>query len=153
MLSWRLLRASALVLLAGVVLTALPRARAEERGKVRHVLAALHEMREARGELKGAEHDFGGHREKAIRALDAAIEQTERMLKAVDVDPKVEGPDREIYKKYTNHPHLRHSLVELKEARTEIKEAGHDFKGHREKALKDLDFAIEQVEQCVKHIK
>ena len=37
--------------------------------------AALHSLETARFRLKHAAHDFGGHREAAIRACDAAIEQ------------------------------------------------------------------------------
>ena len=42
---------------------------------------ALTELRDARKELKEARHDFGGHREDAVRAIDAAIEQLELCLK------------------------------------------------------------------------
>lgn len=42
---------------------------------------ALHELRDARRELKEAKHDFGGHREDALRAVDAAIEQLDVCLK------------------------------------------------------------------------
>lgn len=41
----------------------------------------LHELREARKELKGADHDFNGRRAEAIKAIDHAIEQLEKALK------------------------------------------------------------------------
>jgi hypothetical protein len=41
-------------------------------------------------------------------------------------------------------------LHELREARTELKEAKHDFKGHRERALQDVNYAIEQLELALK---
>ena len=46
-----------------------------------HIRAALHELREARGELKTAAHDFGGHRVEALEATDKAIRQLEECLK------------------------------------------------------------------------
>lgn len=46
-----------------------------------HIRAALHELREARGELKTAAHDFGGHRDEAVEATDKAIRQLEECLK------------------------------------------------------------------------
>jgi acyl-CoA reductase-like NAD-dependent aldehyde dehydrogenase len=46
-----------------------------------HIRAALHELREARGELKKAAHDFGGHRDEAVEATDKAIRQLEECLK------------------------------------------------------------------------
>jgi hypothetical protein len=118
-----------------------------------HIHHALYELKEARGELKDANHDFGGHREEALKAVDAAIRQLDEALMGAK-DPfgsfKV---DKDIYKKYDNHPHIRHSIVELKEARTQLKDAKHDFGGHREQALKDVDYAIEQLEICLKHVK
>jgi|ERR1700730_3168496 len=46
-----------------------------------HIRAALHELREARAELKAAAHDFGGHRDEAVEATDKAIRQLEECLK------------------------------------------------------------------------
>ncbi len=46
-----------------------------------HIHAAIHELREARRELKDADHDFGGHREDAVKAIDVAVEQLETALK------------------------------------------------------------------------
>jgi hypothetical protein len=37
--------------------------------------AALRALDNARAELRGAPHDFGGHRDEAIRACDHAAEQ------------------------------------------------------------------------------
>jgi hypothetical protein len=49
-----------------------------------------------------------------------------------------------------HHPHIRKALEELREARRELKEADHDFKGHREEALESVDKAIRQLEVCMK---
>jgi hypothetical protein len=46
--------------------------------------------------------------------------------------------------------HLMATLYELKEARKEVKDASHDFGGHRKEALEAIDAAIEQVERCFK---
>jgi hypothetical protein len=43
--------------------------------------AAIEELREARKELEKADHDFGGHRKEAIKAIDEAIIQLEKALK------------------------------------------------------------------------
>jgi hypothetical protein len=50
-------------------------------GNDREIHRALNALREARHELKEAKHDFGGHREDAIHAVDKAIEQLEVCLK------------------------------------------------------------------------
>lgn len=124
-----------------------PRAAAEEHPRLH---AALYELRHARTELKEARHDFGGHRAKALEALDDAITQVEKALKAVDDNVKGVDPGKDAYKGYANHPHIRHALVEAKEARTELKEAAHDYKGHRAKAVEALDAVVDQLDKALK---
>jgi len=46
-----------------------------------HIHRALRELREARIELKEADHDFGGHRKEALEAVDRAIRQLDRALR------------------------------------------------------------------------
>ena len=48
-------------------------------------------------------------------------------------------------RKVERHPHIRKALEELREARTELKEADHDFGGHRKEALEAVDAAIVQL--------
>jgi hypothetical protein len=115
--------------------------------------AALFEMRHARTELKDAKHDFGGHREKALEALDAAITQIDKALRAVGDNAKSVEPPRDVYKGYANHPHIRHALTEARLARVELKNAAHDFKGHREKAVDALDVVIVQLDKALKFAK
>ena len=50
-----------------------------------------------------------------------------------------------------HHPAIHRALKELREAKRELKEAAHDFGGHREDAIKAVDGAIEQLEVCLKH--
>ena len=79
------------LLLAGVGLLPLggdaivPAAQAQEKKEKRerhpHIHAAIRELREARKELKEADHDFGGHRVEAIEEIDKAIKQLELALK------------------------------------------------------------------------
>jgi hypothetical protein len=58
-------------------------AKADEKEKERHphIHKALEELREARKDLKEADHDFGGHRAEAVEAIDVAIKQLELALK------------------------------------------------------------------------
>ncbi|MBI3407587.1 MAG: hypothetical protein HY040_04435 [Planctomycetes bacterium] len=119
-----------------------------------HLHHALHELREARTELKEAAHDFGGHRAKALEATDAAIAEIDLALKGAGDNIKGQGArEKDFYKKYSHYPHIHHAVHELKEARTELKEAAHDFGGHRERALRDVNRAIEQLELAIKFAK
>jgi hypothetical protein len=45
-----------------------------------HMHIALDELKEAHKELKTAPHNFGGHREKALLAIDEAIIQLEKAI-------------------------------------------------------------------------
>jgi hypothetical protein len=54
---------------------------AEQKERHPHIHAAIRELREAKRELERADHDFGGHRKEAIKAIDHAIIQLEKALK------------------------------------------------------------------------
>jgi L-lactate utilization protein LutB len=127
-----------------------PRASAEEHPRLH---AALYEMRHARTELQDAKHDFGGHREKALSALENAISQIDKALRSVGENIKGVDPGKETYRAYANHPHIRHALHEAREARAELKNAAHDFKGHREKAVEALDRVIDQLDKALEFAK
>ena len=60
----------------GVVLTAGTGLFAQ-RERVMHprLVAAISALRDARGYMMGAPHDFGGHKAEAVRACDEAIRQ------------------------------------------------------------------------------
>jgi len=49
------------------------------------------------------------------------------------------------------HPHIRKALRELRAARRELKEADHDFGGHRKEALGAVDNAIRQLQIALKY--
>ena len=49
------------------------------------------------------------------------------------------------------HPEIRDALEALRTARTHLKDARHDFGGHRAEALKEVDRAINQLQICMKY--
>ena len=53
-------------------------------------------------------------------------------------------------KEEERHPRIHHAIHDLREAVKELKEADHDFKGHREEAVKACEVAIHQLEICLK---
>jgi hypothetical protein len=57
--------------------TTTPAQAAEHHPKIKHAIVALEE---AKKELKGAAHDFGGHRADALKDCDAAIAQLKLAL-------------------------------------------------------------------------
>jgi hypothetical protein len=48
--------------------------------KHHHIHEAIDALRAARADLMAASHDFGGHREEAVRSIDASIHQLELCL-------------------------------------------------------------------------
>jgi hypothetical protein len=63
--------AAGLTLVAGI-------AEAEEHPRIR---AAIRALQNARVDLEHADHDFGGHRVEAIRAVDVALDQLRQALR------------------------------------------------------------------------
>jgi len=51
------------------------------------------------------------------------------------------------------HPEIRAAINSLEHARVHLKEAAHDFGGHRVEALKATDTAIEQLQICLQYDK
>ena len=131
-------------------------AAAQEPHPHHHLHHALWELRDARKELKEAKHDFGGHREKALLAINDAIKHLDLALKNAGDNIKgapTRGDLKEEYRKYKHHPHLHHALHECEHAHRQLKESKHDFGGHREAALRDVHHAITQLKLCLKHHK
>ena len=64
--------------------------------------------------------------------------------------PLAVGRPAQAQEKKERHPHIHRALEELREAKKELKEADHDFGGHRAEALKAVDHAIEQLEKALK---
>jgi hypothetical protein len=118
-----------------------------------HLHHAIYELREAHAELEKAPHNFGGHKERALKDISAAYHQIEKCLEAVGDGYKGFNASKDLYKGYANHHHLRHALVELREAHAYLKESPNNFGGHKKKALEDINAAIKQVEICIKEIK
>jgi len=152
MLHRRLFIVSGLTALMVLAAMAGPQAEAGGRREGRRLREALHEMEKAQAELKAAKHDFGGHRDKAVECLGDAIRQTTKALKEVGIRFETEAPDVKVYGKYESYKHLRHALHTIREARTELRELK-DFdraKDHRDRALRELDRAEQQVEKALK---
>lgn len=133
-----------LLAIAGLILAAPAAAFAQKAPNFPRLRAALHELREARGELKVASDSWpAGYKDRALASIDDAINSVRGILKVNDVN-SFRGVDRneEYYKRFKDHPRLRCALQDLREARGELlgspAEVG-DLKG---RAIDDIDVAI-----------
>lgn len=143
--------------LAGGPVAAQQREPGADRRKVDHprLRAALHELREARAELKRAPDAWPpGYRDRAMDAIGEAIQSVRTILAIKDVET-FRGVDRDpdYYKQYKNYSHLRAALADLREAREELRLAKADFGGHKEKAIDDIDVAVGDIVTLVRYQK
>jgi hypothetical protein len=72
---------TSLVALAGLSMAASTAALAEGGERHPNIRRAIEALRAARNDLEHADHDFGGHRVEAMRAVDRAIEQLQVALR------------------------------------------------------------------------
>lgn len=143
----RLFGQATLVVLVGLILSGCASRASAQGPAYQHLFAALYEMKEAKAELK--EKRFEATRERAIKDLDAAIEETEKALRDAKIEYKYEGPKnpKEYYKDYKDFPHLRHAVIELREAKKEVKE---EKRFNSERVLKSIDSAIDRIDEVLK---
>ena len=118
--------------------------------KVKHAPLhhALYELHDARHELKATKYDFGNLKTAALVSINDAIKQLDLCLmsKGYNLKPSPTMRDlQEHHKKYKHHHHLHHAVHELHAAHKHLKEAKHDFGGHRENALRDVNHAIRDI--------
>jgi hypothetical protein len=154
MLHRHLFGASALAVLLGLALTWNSTPRAEAQGwKADRLLSAVYELREAETEINDAKHDFGGHRKYAVQAIQAAVEQCEKLLKEAGVPLKYVKRKLEDYPKANgNFPHLREAIAECEAARKEV-EMTKERWVNRDQAIRDLNTAVEQLRIAEKYAK
>jgi len=136
-------------LAAVIVLCGLDLAGAQERVRHPRLHAALYELVHARKELNDAGGGFGGHRKQALSAMDDAIKSVRLVLEVKGDNPNVMVRKSDFYRKFKGYPHLRQVLVDLREAKSELEDAKSDFRGNKERAIRDINVAIKQVKAAM----
>ena len=115
-----------------------------------HLHRAVFEMEKACEELETARHNFGGHKEAAIRDLRKAVLETKEALKHAGFPYKGFAAPRY---EFPNHPHLREALPEEKHALIDLEHSGNVFGPFRQRAMHALEDAIRQTERCILEIR
>jgi hypothetical protein len=158
------------VLIGGLMV---PTSLAQKNGGEKHpkIRQAINALQNAKGDLQNAAHDFCGHRVEALEATNHAINQLEKALAsdramnapagsstlqlASYVQPAAVGAaadPREVGMKRgggERHPMIHRAINQLELAKTELKEAAHDFHGHRVEALEAIDRALNQLKAAL----
>jgi hypothetical protein len=117
---------------------------------------ALQTLHNTRVILENADHDYGGHRAAAVKAIGAAHHQLRLALgiKAAPKTaktPKTTTPNSE--PQAQSDMQLAQAIPVLKQTITTMNSATHDYKGHRADAVRDLNEAIVQLDAALKYIK
>jgi hypothetical protein len=137
----------ALISIAGMLSTAAG-ARAQFAETV-HLYHSLWELRDADLEVRESKWSFGLQKEKTLFAMREAKTKIELLLNHRDINDRgtpVRGDLREVYRKYTHHPHMQNALFELRESYRELRASRHLYGGHRDAALRDINYAIDQMD-------
>lgn len=114
------------------------------------LVQALHNLHAIKLTLEAANHDYGGHRVKAIADITKAQKQLRLALKSV---PKGKGKGKA---KSLGEPQalsdaqLLEAVGYLKQTEQLLAKANHDYGGHRAAAVRDLHQAIRQLELALK---
>jgi hypothetical protein len=111
--------------------------------------------------LEGADHDYGGHRVAAIKAISAAEHQLKLALhsqhkKGGKAAPKAVNPDKGNKRpepQGISNLQLADAIVILQKTEAFLKQANHDYGGHRAQAVKDLGVAVKQLKVALKYEK
>lgn len=147
----------------------------EQPGAEHHSLAhAAHEIKAVIESLEKAKHDFGGHREAAIKDCKAAEKQL-REGHEFDLKHEQEGKDKSADKSAdkaadksdpsgaksdpaakdakhhepSEHARIEHAITILEKAIDHLQKAPHDFGGHRVDAVKDCQAAMKQLREAL----
>ncbi len=138
----------ALAVALAVVLPAGAQERRREKREHERLEAALFELREARAELMGARDDFRGHRDKALAAMGDAINTLKTILRVKEDRDirRLEDRGREFYKEHRRYPHLHQAVRDLREAQKYVESSGTNFGELKERAVRDLRRAREELE-------
>jgi hypothetical protein len=111
---------------------------------------ALYELQAAHKELKDSRDRFGGHRARALLAMDEAIVTLKLML-AVRGDFHLADRNADFYKRHKDNPRLRQALEDLRGAREELWEST-DFGILKKRGLRDIDRATDQITVVLRHV-
>ncbi|HZO83123.1 MAG TPA: hypothetical protein VFB33_15620 [Candidatus Binataceae bacterium] len=116
-----------------------------------HIYNAYHKLRRAHYVISHGCTHLGGHREAAMRQVEAANGELKLAMASVHgtlpTTPEG-GPIRVVAGQV--HPYMIDALRECREAKAALASAAHDFGGHRVKAIQHIDIAIAELQEAIK---
>jgi hypothetical protein len=121
-------------------------------GQLTQALQTIHSTRLV---LENADHDYGGHRAAAVRALGGAHHQLRLALgiKAAPKGAKAPAPKGNTEPQAQSDMQLAQAIPVLRQTIVVLNSANHDYHGHRADAVRDINEAIVQLDRALKYIK
>jgi hypothetical protein len=114
--------------------------------------SARGDLQKAKAELQVAEHDKGGHRVKALGYINSAIAEVNRGIDFARRHNHAQLGWNEIFSSpagSADQPHMTAALDNLTSAKHDLESATPDKGGHRDKAIKDVNWAIDEVNKGI----
>ncbi len=117
------------------------------------LMAAIQTLQSVKLTLEKADHDYGGHRAAAVKDIAKAEQQLLRALHAhqklgnAGKVPAMGEPQA------LSNAQLAQTIPVLSNTITLLGSANHDYGGHRQKAIQDLQAAINQLQVALKSAK
>jgi hypothetical protein len=164
---WLVWTVAPLVALGGLALAgvsaAAEKAKPEPQAASNHQLVeAMHVLQATKKTLEAADHDYGGHRADAVKAIGAAHHQLKLALEFVhkgkaDGTGKLAGgtgkPAGNSEPQKISDMQLADAIPILKTTVRVLQKADHDYGGHRADAVRDLEGAIKELEKALEFVK
>jgi hypothetical protein len=166
-LMWLAAPALTLALLGGVVGAEPAPGKPESQAASNRQLAkTLHVLQVTKKTLEAVDHDYGGHRADAVKAIGAAQRQLKLALESVHKDkpagataaaPKPASgagkPAGNSEPQNVSDMQLADAIPILKATMAMLQKADHDYGGHRADAVRDLETAVKQLEKALQFVK
>jgi hypothetical protein len=122
---------------------------------------ALHVLQTTKKMLEGADHDYGGHRVEAVKAIGAAERQLRLALETQNKHKKAvkpgnkgarpgKGGGKQPEPQAISNLQLADAIGVLQKTATFLEKADHDYGGHRAAAVRDLGAAVHQLKLALK---
>lgn len=106
--------------------------------------AARADLQAARGQLRNATTDKGGHRKRAVEHVDAALAEVNAGIRFDRHHDEESAP-------LPDQPHMEAALDKLRSARSNLEAATDDKGGHRVKAIEHVNKAIDEVQKGIEY--
>lgn len=121
----------------------------------------LHVLQATKKTLESADHDYGGHRVDAIKAMSAAEHQLRLALQSQSKrspgtgkpgapSGRTGGRGKQPEPQNISNLQLADAIGILERTRTQLEKGNRDYGGHRAAAVRDLGVAVQQLKTALR---